>query len=224
MSAILKESRMPFAVRMAGQAFAIAYATGSVMFIALVWVIPSYAIQAPPKKAIAPHTRRGSACTTASATSTLIDSEPLVELELEVPPERVEVEVGIPVMVAPADLSGIASKLPKKKRSQIFSKLSSSVAPVAKHITIPTKKLTASVATKMTPRKIVASAQAKCSSVVASVHIHIPRQLSHFKNAPMLHVSPKKGAAVLASCNATIKKLVVPDSARWQRPRKQSSL
>ena len=104
-----------------------------------------------------------------------------------------------------------------RKRSQVFNKISASVAPVAKRVTVPAKRLSISVATKMSPRKIVGHAQAKCNSIISGVHGHLP----HLKKAHDMPISQSVGALISRSFTT---KFPARDSIRWRLPRKYPSL
>ena len=101
-----------------------------------------------------------------------------------------------------------------KKRSQVFNRISASVTPVAKRVAVPAKRLSISVATKMSPRKIVGHAQAKCNSIMSGVHDHLP----HLKK-----VTTSYPDDALISRRTTTK-VPARDSIRWRLPRKHSTL
>ncbi|KAF8625207.1 hypothetical protein AX15_005511 [Amanita polypyramis BW_CC] len=205
-TACLKESRMPFTVLIAGQVLAIVCAATAVIFIALVWIMPSYAIQPPTRVAVEPRRRRASVDTTISASPTMVESE---------------IEQG-ELLTKGRELNGSlsASKLPKKK-SQVFNKLSSSIVPVAKRLSVPTKKFSVSVATKISPHKMALDAQARYTAIITSVHNHFPRPLPHFKKSSPLITSSPRNTPVFASYSSAVKKLVTPvgDLDKRQRPR-----
>lgn len=119
------------------------------------------------------------------------------------------------VFLFPSGWLGINTNLPEfsvkpfyKRRSQVFNRISASVAPVAKRVAVPAKRLSISVATKMSPRKIVGHAQAKCNSIISGVHVHIP----HLKKVHAVPTSHSDG-----SLRSRI-------TTRWHLPKKYATL
>ena len=187
--------------------------------MALVWFRPRYGIQFPERDA-APRQRRESVNTVATPPPTLI------ELELE-PPKVTFVETKPDednAGKAPRGITRTASeprvKTLCKKRSQVFNKISSSVAPVARRVAVPARKLSASV-TKISPRNMVVHAHAKCNSIISGVHDHLPRSLPHLRKVDTMPISRPDGA--LISCSTTTK-VPTRDFTKWRLPRKRASI
>ncbi|KAF8346990.1 hypothetical protein F5887DRAFT_1073070 [Amanita rubescens] len=75
MDSYFNEARMPFIILIVGQIFAMAHLTRALLFIAIVWLLPYYAIQAPTKMRTRRRTRRESIDSTISSSSTLVEPE-----------------------------------------------------------------------------------------------------------------------------------------------------
>jgi len=140
-------------------------------------------------------TRRESIDSTISSSSTLVEPE-FESAKVKFAPNNIVHEREVKTL--------------SKKRSQVFTKISSSVAPVARRVSVPAKK----VATK---------AHAKCNSIISGVHdhMHMPRPLPHVKRAYTMHIS-HPDSTFASSCTA-VKKLA-RDSTKWHLPRKQATI